>query len=98
MQPFEPIGGGTAPSQIHDASSRQRCGHVDNASALPTCPQQQQQKKTAVRNWSKLVQNHPHDFTKKQFFKRKFSLIAPAYFEYGSTQHRSQQDIPLMKE
>jgi hypothetical protein len=28
---------------------------MDNASALPTCPQRQQQKKTAVRKWSKIT-------------------------------------------
>ena len=35
---------------------------MDNASALPTCPQRQQQKKI----FRKSVQNHPHDFTKRQ--------------------------------
>ena len=28
---------------------------MDNASALPTCPQRQQQEKTAVRKWSKIT-------------------------------------------
>ena len=28
---------------------------MDNASALPTCPQRQQQQKTAVRNWPKIT-------------------------------------------
>jgi hypothetical protein len=28
---------------------------MDNASALPTCPQRQQQKKTAVQKWSKIT-------------------------------------------
>jgi hypothetical protein len=28
---------------------------MDNASALPTCPQRQQQKKTVVRKWSKIT-------------------------------------------
>jgi hypothetical protein len=28
---------------------------MDNPSALPTCPQRQQQKKTAVRKWSKII-------------------------------------------
>jgi hypothetical protein len=28
---------------------------MDNASALPTCPQRQQQKKTAAQNWSKIT-------------------------------------------
>jgi hypothetical protein len=36
---------------------------LDNASALPTCPQlQQKQQQTADRNWPK---NHPHDCAKK---------------------------------
>src|ERR1700747_3029190 len=35
---------------------------MDNASALPTCPQRQQQKQAAD---SKMGQNHPHDFTMK---------------------------------
>jgi hypothetical protein len=28
---------------------------VDNASALPTCPQRQQRKNTAVQSWSKIT-------------------------------------------
>src|ERR1700716_518148 len=32
-----------------------RLDMMDNASALPTCPQRQQQKKTAVRNWFKIT-------------------------------------------
>jgi hypothetical protein len=28
---------------------------MDNANALPTCPQRQQQKKTAVRKWFKIT-------------------------------------------
>src|SRR5215475_12168070 len=28
---------------------------MDNASALPTCPQRQQQQKTAVRKWAKIT-------------------------------------------
>jgi hypothetical protein len=37
---------------------------LDNASALPTCPQlQQKQQQTADRNWPR---NHPHDCAKKQ--------------------------------
>jgi hypothetical protein len=28
---------------------------MDNASALPTCPQRQQQQKTAIRIWSKIT-------------------------------------------
>ena len=37
---------------------------MDNASALPTCPQRQQQQKTAARN---LAENYPHDFTMRLF-------------------------------
>jgi hypothetical protein len=37
---------------------------MDNASALPTCPQlQQKQQQTADLNWLK---DHPHDCAKKQ--------------------------------
>jgi hypothetical protein len=28
---------------------------MDNASALPTCPQRQQQQKTALRKWAKIT-------------------------------------------
>jgi hypothetical protein len=35
---------------------------MDNASALPTCPQRQHQQQTADRNWP---ENRPHDFTMK---------------------------------
>jgi ferritin-like protein len=39
---------------------------LDNASALPTCPQlQQKQQQTADRNWPR---NHPHDCAKKPFY------------------------------
>jgi hypothetical protein len=37
---------------------------MDNASALPTCPQRQHQQQTADRNWP---ENRPHDFTLKQY-------------------------------
>jgi hypothetical protein len=41
---------------------------LDNASALPTCPQlQQKQQQTADQNWPR---NHPHDCAKKRFLKR----------------------------
>src|ERR1019366_7472735 len=40
---------------------------LDNASALPTCPQlQQKQQQTADRNWPR---NHPHDCAKKLLCK-----------------------------
>src|SRR3974377_2042675 len=35
---------------------------MDNASALPTCPQRLETKDS----FSKMGQNHPHDFTKRQ--------------------------------
>src|SRR5204863_9459637 len=38
---------------------------MDNASALPTCPQRQQQQQKQPD--SKLGQNHPHDFTMKLY-------------------------------
>jgi hypothetical protein len=38
---------------------------MDNASALPTCPQRQHQQQTADRNWP---ENRPHDFTMKLFW------------------------------
>src|SRR3981081_1279171 len=40
---------------------------MDNASALPTCPQRQQQKKTAVRNWSKIT----HTTSRRSRHERK---------------------------
>ena len=44
---------------------------LDNASALPTCPQlQQKQQQTADRNWPK---NHPHDCAKKHFFNTELT-------------------------
>src|SRR5580704_14349352 len=39
---------------------------MDNASALPTCPQRQQQKQAAD---SRMGENHPHDFTMKLNYK-----------------------------
>src|SRR6266702_377631 len=41
---------------------------MDNASALPTCPQRQQQQKTAARN---LAENYPHDFTMRHFSEQQ---------------------------
>jgi len=36
---------------------------MDNASALPTCPQRQQKQQQQI--CSKSAENHPHDFTMK---------------------------------
>jgi hypothetical protein len=63
MHPVEPIGGGTAPSQIHGASSRQRYGHDGQRKRVAHMPTATTTKEDSR---SKLVQNHPHDFTKKQ--------------------------------
>jgi hypothetical protein len=50
---------------------------MDNASALPTCPQRQHQQQTADRNWP---ENRPHDFTMKQMnivdVPREIGIIA----------------------
>src|SRR5207245_5668801 len=62
---------GKDSSPIHGSSTRRgrhRCGDVGNALALSTCPQRQQQQKTAARN---LAENYPHDFTMRQFFGKK---------------------------
>src|SRR3979409_196708 len=63
MSPVEPIGGGTAPSQIYGASSRQRCGNDGQRKRVAHMPTATTTKEDSR---SKLVQNHPHDFTKKQ--------------------------------
>src|SRR3979490_1715085 len=64
MYPVEPIGGGTAPSQIAGADSRQRCGNDGQRKRVAHMPTATTTKEDSR---SKLVQNHPHDFTKKQF-------------------------------
>src|SRR3979411_882595 len=63
MYPVEPIGGGTAPSQIYGASSRQRCGNDGQRKRVAHMPTATTTKEDSR---SKLVQNRPHDFTKKQ--------------------------------
>src|SRR4030088_2296374 len=63
MYPVEPIGGGAAPSQIDGASSRQRCGNDGQRKRVAHMPTATTTKEDSR---SKLVQNHPHDFTKKQ--------------------------------
>src|SRR3981081_2080819 len=65
MYPVEPIGGGTAPSQIYGASSRQRCGNDGQRKRVAHMPTATTTKEDSR---SKLVQNHPHDFTKKPTF------------------------------
>src|SRR3979490_2844350 len=67
MYPVEPIGGGTAPSQIYGASSRQRCGNDGQRKRVAHMPTPATTKKDSR---SKLVQNHPHDFTKKPKYMR----------------------------
>src|SRR4030088_2797412 len=62
MYPVEPIGGGAAPSQIDGASSRQRCGNDGQRKRVAHMPTATTTKEDSR---SKLVQNHPHDFTKK---------------------------------
>src|SRR4030081_2639529 len=62
MYPVEPIGGGTAPSQIYGASSRQRCGNDGQRKRVAHMPTARTTKEDSR---SKLVQDHPHDFTKK---------------------------------
>jgi hypothetical protein len=37
---------------------------MDNASALPTCPQRQQRQQPAIENWAKI---HPLDHAMKLF-------------------------------
>src|SRR5260370_9141783 len=64
MHPVEPIGGATAPSQIHGASSRHRCGHDGQRKRVAHMPTATTTKEDSR---SKLVQNHPHDSTKKPF-------------------------------
>src|SRR3979411_1286067 len=65
MYPVEPIGGGTAPSQIYGASSRQRCGNDGQRKRVAHMPTATTTKEDSR---SKLVQNHPHDFTKKLYW------------------------------
>src|SRR4030081_2204788 len=64
MYPVEPIGGGTPPSQIYGASSRQRCGNDGQRKRVAHMPTATTTKEDSR---SKLVQNHPHDFTKKPY-------------------------------
>src|SRR3977135_457004 len=66
MYPVEPIGGGTAPTQISGASSRQRCGNDGQRKRVAHMPTATTTKEDSR---SKLVQNHPHDFTKKPNFE-----------------------------
>ena len=54
-----------ALSQIHGSSAHIAVDMMDNASALPTCPQRQQQQKTAARN---LAENYPHEFAVRGLF------------------------------
>src|SRR3979409_501768 len=65
MYPVEPIGGGTAHSQMSGASSRQRCGNDGQRKRVAHMPTATTTKEDSR---SKLVQNHPHDFTKKLFY------------------------------
>jgi hypothetical protein len=61
MRPVEPIGGATAASQIHGSSIQQRCGHDGQRKRVAHMPTATTTKEDSH---SKLVQNHPHDFTK----------------------------------
>src|SRR3981081_4392646 len=63
MYPVKPICGATPPSQIYGASSRQRCGNDGQRKRVAHMPTATTTKEDSR---SKLVQNHPHDFTKKQ--------------------------------
>src|SRR4030081_60313 len=73
MYPVEPIGGGTAPSQIYGASSRQRCGNDGQRKRVAHMPTATTTKEDSRL---KLVQNHPHDFTKKHFLQGHASTRA----------------------
>src|SRR3981081_2978851 len=64
MYPVKPICGVTPPSQIYGASSRQRCGNDGQRKRVAHMPTATTTKEDSR---SKLVQNHPHDFTKKLF-------------------------------
>src|ERR1700687_1108167 len=62
---------------------------LDNASALPTCPQlQQKQQQTADRNWPK---NHPHDCAKKLKKFAGFVILALAVLPTQAWGQTSQQ-------
>src|SRR4030081_1580187 len=81
MYPVEPIGGGTPPSQIYGASSRQRCGNDGQRKRVAHMPTATTTKEDSR---SKLVQNHPHDFTKKPFFCQK--ILQRRVVEHGVRQ------------
>ncbi|MGC1953736.1 MAG: hypothetical protein WA970_14460, partial [Gammaproteobacteria bacterium] len=71
MRPVEPIGGATAASQIHGSSIQQRCGHDGQRKRVAHMPTATTTKEDSH---SKLVQNHPHDFTKKQIIYAVLAL------------------------
>ena len=48
---------------------------MDNASALPTCPQRQQQEKTAFRKWPKIT----HTTSRRGYFQNTGTATAPAF-------------------